>query len=89
MIDSDVEGLVNIASGKPHSLRQIVDTITQYTGNADLIQFGEKPLPSTEPPILLADTTRLSKEVQWHPEYSLKQALENTVDWWKGTQDQI
>ena len=83
LLNSKVEGLVNIASGKPYSLRQIVKIITEYTGKADLIKFGEKPLSLTEPPFLLASTTRLNKEVRWYPKYSLRNALVETVNWWR------
>lgn len=83
LLDSPVKGVVNIASGMPHSLRQLVEIITQFTGNAEVIQFGELATAENEPEILLANTSRLTKEVKWQAEYSMEQALKETVDWWR------
>ncbi len=86
LLDSQVEGAVNIASGKPRSLRKLVEIITSYTGNTEVIQFGELATADDEPEVLLANTSRLTKEVKWQPEYSMEQALKETVDWWRACQ---
>lgn len=83
LLNSDVEGAVNIASGKPCSLRQIVELVMQYTENSNSIKFGELEMAGNEPDLILANTRRLNHKVKWQPEYSLEQGLKETVDWWK------
>jgi dTDP-D-glucose 4,6-dehydratase len=39
-------------------------------------------MPAGEPPVLIADTTRLVDEVGWSPEYDLDSGLDQTIEWW-------
>jgi nucleoside-diphosphate-sugar epimerase len=83
LLESEVEGPVNIASGEPASVRQVLATIGDILGRQDLIEIGALPLRSDEPPLLVADTRRLTTEVGWQPAHSLRSGLEQTVDWWR------
>jgi len=83
LLESDVEGAVNIASGKPLALKDIVLKIADKLDAHDLLQLGALPAAENEPDILIADTSRLSGEVGWSPEYSLDRGLDLTIAWWK------
>lgn len=83
LLDSEVEGVVNIASGRPVTLRQIVCAVAECLGSSDFVQFGDILAPVNEPPLLLADIRRLTDEVRWCPRYDLKTGIEQTVGWWK------
>lgn len=83
LLDSTVTGPVNIASGKPVDVKQVVNTIADNLNARDLLQLGARPESENEPPLLLADVSRLRNEVHWHPKYDLHKGIEQTIDWWK------
>jgi nucleoside-diphosphate-sugar epimerase len=83
LLFSDVEGPVNIASGEPHSVREVVEVIAALTGRADLVRFGARPQPAGEPAALLADVSRLNGAVGWRPRHGLADGLAETVEWWR------
>ena len=83
LLGSKVEGAVNIASGQPLALKEIIMKIADKLGGHNLVQFGVRPELDNEPEILTGDINRLSKEVGWQPEYSLDEGLDLTIAWWK------
>jgi nucleoside-diphosphate-sugar epimerase len=83
LLQSNVQGTVNIGSGQPVSLKEVVNKIGEKSGRADLIRLGEKPTPAEEPPLLVADTRQLNQEINWAAHYELDQGLEQTLQWWR------
>jgi len=83
LLDSDVSGAVNIASGQGVAVKQIVSTIATRLNGEDLLRLGALPAPANEPQVLVANVSRLRDEVGWSPRFDLEQGLENTIDWWK------
>lgn len=83
LLDSEATGPVNIASGEPVTLREIVEQLAAATGRPELIQLGALPAPAGEPPRLVADTQRLREEVGWSPCHPLPEGLVSTVNWWR------
>ena len=83
LLDSDVTGPVNIASGVPVTLKQVMLEIAEQLSRPNLIQLGARPAPEQEPPLLLADVGRLRDEVGWSPKYDLASGLRETINWWK------
>jgi len=74
---------VNIASGNPITLKQIIYSIADRLQQRGLVQLGALPTPAHEPPLLVAKIDRLTREVGWRPAYDLEHGLEQTVRWWK------
>ena len=85
ILDSEVNGIINIGSGKPVSIRQLVMQIAQLLGKEEDIQLGALPARENEPPFIVADTGRLQKEVQWSQKYTLADGIMDTISWWKET----
>jgi nucleoside-diphosphate-sugar epimerase len=85
LLDSEVKGGVNIASGYPVALKDIVYNIGHKLHKTDLIRLGAISPPEDEPRILIADVKRLADEVGWSPKYSLDQGLNNAIEWWQNT----
>jgi nucleoside-diphosphate-sugar epimerase len=83
LLDSDVTGAVNIASGVPLRLSELIKEIAAQLGRPDLIKLGALPAAQSEPPLLLADVGRLRNEVGWTPQHGLTQGLTETINWWK------
>jgi nucleoside-diphosphate-sugar epimerase len=83
LIESNVVGPVNIASGCPVALREIIFKIADRLDGRELLQLGAIDMPDDDPSLLIGDITRLSKEVSWQPKYSLDQGLAETIIWWE------
>jgi nucleoside-diphosphate-sugar epimerase len=87
LLFSDLTGPVNVASGTAVSVRAVVARIGVVTGRPELVRFGVKPTPPGEPPLLVADVTRLRDELGWVPRVGLEDGLADTVRWWQGRPD--
>lgn len=83
LLESAVEGPVNVGSGTPVAIRDLVLRIGQRLGREDLLALGTRPTPAAEPPLILADVGRLTREVLWSPRYTLESGLDHTIAWWK------
>ena len=80
LLDSEVTGPVNVASGEPVTVRSVVDTLAEAAGRPDLPRPGELPDRAGEPPRLVADVTRLRQEVGFVPRIALAEGLRGTLD---------
>lgn len=89
LLDSDLEGSVNIGAGAGVMLKEIIEEITNELGNKELVQFGALPSPKNDPACLIADVTRLEDELQWKPKYSLQEGLLQTIEWWQSHLSEI
>lgn len=83
LVDSGVEGPVNVASGNPVPLRELLHILGKHLGRGDLIRLGARPAPENDPPILAANTRRLNDEVGWELTMGLETGLEATIAWWR------
>ncbi|HEX8118668.1 MAG TPA: NAD(P)-dependent oxidoreductase [Pyrinomonadaceae bacterium] len=81
LLDSGVEGAVNVASGQPVTLAEVVERVAARAGRPDLVRLGARPAPEGEPPTLYADARRLRGEVGWAPRHDLDEGLAETVEW--------
>jgi len=83
LLDSDLEGPINIASGVPVTIKQVVKKIGTLLQKQDFIQLGMKKCLKYEPPLILADVSRLKTELRWNPKYDLENGLQATINWQK------
>ena len=85
LLDSEVEGAVNIGSGEGVAVTDVVQRIAAIVGRPDLVELGAREAPPDEPPRLVADVGRLHDDVGWRPARSLDDGLRDTVDWWRAS----
>jgi nucleoside-diphosphate-sugar epimerase len=83
LLDSGVEGAVNIASGHPVALRDVVLAAASRLDARDRVRFGAIPAPEGEAPFVVADVRRLAREVGWRPRYDLESGISETVAQWQ------
>ena len=83
LLDSAVEGAVNVSSGRATTLREIVLAIGRICGRPELINIGAIPARANDTPLVVGENTRLTGEVGWTPQIDLEQGLLQTIDWWK------
>jgi nucleoside-diphosphate-sugar epimerase len=80
LLDSGVEGAVNIATEQTHTVREVVTQAAQLCGAGSMVHFGARPLRPNEPPFVRATVRRLYDEVGFRPRFDLKSGLQNTID---------
>ena len=82
---SQLRGPVNIGSGNPVRVSEVVQAIGVITGRADLIDVGGRAENLVDPPYICADNRRLRDETGWRPRYDLFEGLEQTIAWWRAS----
>lgn len=79
ILDSNVEGTVEIGSGQAITIMRVVQMISELIGRPDLVKFNHV----AEPMHVKCDLTRLNNEVGYTPKFDIITGLADTVEWWK------
>jgi nucleoside-diphosphate-sugar epimerase len=82
LLASDVQGAVNIGSGDGVALSRLGEIVGEATGEGLIVDPGEGSADDPAP-VVLAEQTRLTREVGFSPRYRLEQGIRETVAWWK------
>jgi nucleoside-diphosphate-sugar epimerase len=80
LLESEAQGPVNIASGRPVLLKDLLREIGTQTGRPELIRFGARPA-SSQVARLWANAKRLTGETGWKPRYDLADGIRQTIEW--------
>jgi nucleoside-diphosphate-sugar epimerase len=80
LLASEATGPVNIASGEAVPVAAVLDSIADAIGRPELVLRGARPEPEGDPPLLVADVTRLREEVGFRPGRSLDEGIAATID---------
>lgn len=84
LLDSPVEGPVNIATGQPVQILKIAEQTAELLNRRHLLHVGALPdSPVNNPNWLAADVTRLREEVGIIPRVNQNEGLQHTINWWK------
>jgi dTDP-6-deoxy-L-talose 4-dehydrogenase (NAD+) len=78
LVQQNAEGVYNIASGIPITMRNLMETVGEIVGAKDLIRFGAIPYRQWEPMFICGDNQKL-KSLGWSPRYTLRQGLEQVA----------
>jgi nucleoside-diphosphate-sugar epimerase len=77
---TEVQGPVNVASGAPARIRDVVAALARIMQKEHLVHFSSSgSLPDT----VVADVARLREEVHWTPLRTFEERLQQTCDWWR------
>jgi nucleoside-diphosphate-sugar epimerase len=79
LLDASVVGPVNVGSGVGVSVREVVATLADLVGRPDLVRYGTRPTPASEPDRLVADVRRLHATTNFRPEFDLRSGLIDTL----------
>lgn len=74
-------GVFNIGTKKQTSIKQLAFLIKELAGSSSEIQF--EPGRMADLMSLEADYTLINRETGWEPEYSLREGLKRTIQWYK------
>jgi nucleoside-diphosphate-sugar epimerase len=83
LVGSRLEGAVNVGSGEATSVRAVVEAIAERVGGSADVRFGARGEAEHEPPLVVADVTRLRGELGWVPGVALDEGIDRTVSWWR------
>ena len=86
VLDSSLEGAVNIGSGEPVLQKQVVETIARLIGRPDLLRLGDIPASPNDPERLVPDVARL-RSTGFMPKHTLDDGLELTIEWWRNNKN--
>lgn len=76
-------GIVNVGSGRPVTVREIIQSISAQLGREDLVNFGARPNNPTDPPFVVANNGRLREETSWKIKWPLSDGIAHSIDWWR------
>ena len=84
---SDLRGPVNIGSGRPVAVRDVVATLGAILGRPDRIAWSALQDDPSAPAHVCADPRRLVDGTAWSPHFDLEAGLGDTVAWWRAQLD--
>jgi len=73
-------GTFNVGTGQPHSVKQVIDTVTEVVGSA--VRWTPAPRRPGDPAVLYASSDRLQRELGWRPKFgSLATIVQHAWRW--------
>ncbi len=86
LMEKKAEGIFNVCSAQPVSIKSLLDTIGNLTGRPELLLYGALPYRDWEPMFICGKNDRL-RSTGWSPQISLQTGLQKTISWLKHTQE--
>jgi nucleoside-diphosphate-sugar epimerase len=81
---SEIGGeIINIGSGRQHSIGDAVNKIIELTGNEVEPETGGVPRWPNEPEKWVADISKAKRLLNWTPKYDFTRGLAASVEWFK------
>ncbi len=69
----------NVGTGLGHSVLEVIDTAVEVTGRMIAMQYAARR--PGDPAKLIADSSKLKKDLAWQPKYDLRAILESSWQW--------
>jgi GDP-4-dehydro-6-deoxy-D-mannose reductase len=84
LVYGPAEGVFNVCSGRPVSLRHVAETLIGLS--AVPIRLTQDPAleRSLDPPCVVGDPARLRAVTGWEPQFDLERSLRDVLDEWRG-----
>lgn len=73
--------IVNLGSSSPHSLREVISLIEEFTGKKAKVVY--KPAEKADIPATWASIEKAKRLLNWEPKVSLEEGLARTVMWFR------
>jgi len=72
--------LYNLGIGRGYSVREVIRTVEEVTGKK--VPVKEGPRRAGDPPVLIASSAKVQKELGWKPRYTdLRSIVETAWNW--------
>lgn len=74
--------IFNVGSGNGFSNKEILATTEEIIGKKGMVEYSERR--EGDPPVLLADSSKIKKELGWNPKYSdIRTIISTAYNWHK------
>ncbi|MEM8964717.1 MAG: NAD(P)-dependent oxidoreductase, partial [Acidobacteriota bacterium] len=85
LLESDCSGAINLAAGQAIGLGELVSAAARRIGADEHLRLGGRPRDDEAhpSPVVVADTRRARDELGWRPTWTLEDALDQTIAWWR------
>ena len=80
LIENDIEGIIDIGSGKGILMRDAFNIIGKELNGRDLIYYD---YDQKYPIKMIANTERMKIELNYTCKTTLEEGIKNTIEWWK------
>jgi UDP-glucose 4-epimerase len=70
----------NLGNGRPHSVRQVIEVVSQVTGRE--VRWQAAPRRPGDPAVLFASNAKIQGELGWRPRYADLEAIVDTAWRW-------
>jgi UDP-glucose 4-epimerase len=81
-LETGDSSVYNLGSGTGYSVREVIETARKVTGHTIPAQEGERR--AGDLPILIADSSKIQRELKWSPEFdNLHMIIETAWNWHK------
>jgi nucleoside-diphosphate-sugar epimerase len=77
----NINGPVNIASGIPASIKDVINSMVRITNSSELEIHFDKTMPSMIP-LRLISVKKIKNEISWTSKTSLHDGLKKTLEWY-------
>lgn len=84
VLRSDYTGPINIGSGIPITVRELVTRLASIANGLHTVQFDQVPKDSEYPTVIVADNRKLLN-LGWKPRFDHNRGLQQIYEWWSET----
>ena len=82
IVPDAVGNVINIASGKPVSIREMIEKVCSFTGSGKPL-YGKVNYRTGENMSLYANISKAKRILNWEQTTNLDKGLQKTIDWYK------
>jgi nucleoside-diphosphate-sugar epimerase len=83
LLENKYDGDVNIASGEPVKLKDLMYMAAEQIGSESLLKLGAIPPAASDTDLVVADVNKLKNELGWKQKFTYEDGIKNTIQWWK------
>lgn len=76
LLFSDETGVFNLGTGVATTIASVIEHLAARRGGLDLVRFGAIAPPFGEPPVLVADMSKVTARLGWSPSMAIETGLD-------------
>lgn len=80
LLGSTLSGAYNLGTGNATSVREVVSLIASTLGRPELVTYSGKASQDNDPMRIVADMSKLSRDLNWRPKVALHEGIERTIE---------
>lgn len=80
ILDSDLNGAVNVASGTATPVKDLINEVATQMGHPDRVNLGARSRPKNDPNRVVADVSKLHQNTKFRPRFDIKSGVANVLE---------